>query len=321
MSNKERYKEICEAEGDRIPLFLQHWWMEAVCGDKPWDVLLAEREGSVLAAMPCLVRHRMGMRYAIQPQLTPYSGPVFLYPSGMRPERKASFEHRAAKMLIEQLRDMRLGYFQQNFSPDVTDWLPFHWAGYGQSTRYTYIIPDISDLDKVFAAFDPDQRQKNIRKLLPHVRLVEDTSPEQLAAWHERYWRSKGKRDVLPQSLMTRVARMAMARGNGLILTLAHEDGTPLVSRFLAYDSRCAHSLFSAQNPDRRIPNASDALVWLALQRLQGRTQAYDFEGSMEPSIEHYYRSFGARQVPYFSIERRRNPLLGALLRLKSRLS
>lgn len=317
MGNKELYKALCETAGDDIPLFLQHWWMDATCGDKPWEVLLARKGNEVTAAMPCLVRKRMGLRYALQPQLTPYSGPVFLYPKGMRPERKASFEHEAARKLAEQLEEMRLLYFQQNFAPSVTDWLPFHWAGYRQTTRYTYVIPDISDPDKVFAAFDPAQRQKNILGVLPQVRLVEGTTPEQLAQWHETYWLSKGKRDLLPKSLMARVAHAAIARGNGIILTLADQAGTPLVCRFVAYDGQCAHSMFSAQNPDKRVPHAADALVWLTLKRLQGLTRAYDFEGSMEQSIEHYYRSFGAKQVPYFGLEKCNNPLFRALLAAK----
>ncbi|MDY5969178.1 MAG: GNAT family N-acetyltransferase [Bacteroidales bacterium] len=319
MSNKETYKALCEAAGDDIPLFLQYWWLDAACGDKTWDVLLTRKGDAVTAAMPCLLRKKLGMRYVLQPQLTPYCGPVFFYPQGMRAERKARFEHAAAKALADQLKEMRLDYFQQNFAPSVTDWLPFFWAGYRQTTRYTYVIPDIGDPDKAFAAFDPDMRQKKILRLLPRVSLTEGTTPEQLAAWHEHYWRSKGQRDVLPQRLMARVAHAAIARGNGAILTLSDDDGTPLVSRFVAYDSRCAHSMFSAQNPNRRVPNAADALVWLTLLRMSGLTRAYDFEGGMQQSIEHYYRSFGATQVPYHALEKCNNPLFRLALKLKGR--
>ena len=41
MTNKERYREICESGEYNIPLFLQYWWMEAVCKGKKWDVALA----------------------------------------------------------------------------------------------------------------------------------------------------------------------------------------------------------------------------------------------------------------------------------------
>ena len=45
--NKEKYKQLCEAEGSRIPLFQQYWWMETVCEGKQWDVLLSQRDGRI----------------------------------------------------------------------------------------------------------------------------------------------------------------------------------------------------------------------------------------------------------------------------------
>ena len=31
----------------------------------------------------------------------------------------------------------------QNFHYGITDWLPFYWEGYRQTTRYTYMLKDI----------------------------------------------------------------------------------------------------------------------------------------------------------------------------------
>ena len=53
MGNKEVYKSLCQTEGSRIPLFLQHWWMETVCAGKQWDVLFAtDAQGAITAALP-----------------------------------------------------------------------------------------------------------------------------------------------------------------------------------------------------------------------------------------------------------------------------
>ena len=60
MIAKEQYKALCETEGSAIPLFLQYWWMEAVCEGKRWDVLLVhDRQGNPLAAMPYLIGSKM----------------------------------------------------------------------------------------------------------------------------------------------------------------------------------------------------------------------------------------------------------------------
>ena len=39
---------LCICQENDIPLFMQAWWMDAVCGDK-WEVLFSERNGAVVA--------------------------------------------------------------------------------------------------------------------------------------------------------------------------------------------------------------------------------------------------------------------------------
>jgi hypothetical protein len=43
-------------------------------------------------------------------------------------------------------------------------------------------------------------------------------------------------------------------------------------------------------------------LLWHAIQATCGASRAFDFEGSMNPGIESFFRSFGSRQVPFFSV-------------------
>ena len=75
VDNKEKYRQICETEGVRIPLFQQYWWWETVCRGKRWDVLLSERDGQVRGAMPYVDGRRLCLRHSLMPQLTMFTGP------------------------------------------------------------------------------------------------------------------------------------------------------------------------------------------------------------------------------------------------------
>ena len=108
MIAKEQYKALCETEGSAIPLFLQYWWMEAVCEGKRWDVLLVhDRQGNPLAAMPYLISSKMGLRYVLQPQLTQFNGPWY---SAAVDSLEAEME--AGQQLAAQVKGLRLVYFQ-----------------------------------------------------------------------------------------------------------------------------------------------------------------------------------------------------------------
>lgn len=298
MIAKEQYKALCETEGSAIPLFLQYWWMEAVCEGKRWDVLLVhDRQGNPMAAMPYLIGSKMGLRYVLQPQLTQFNGPWY---SAAVDSLEAEME--AGRQLAAQVKGLRLVYFQQNFSPQVTNWLPFYWAGFRQTTRYTYRIDDISDPQRVFDAFDPSRRQRQIRRTEGVLHPVEIT-PERFVEFHTAYWARRGQKDILSGPFMTRLINASLARCQGLLMGLEDAQGTLQGARFVVYDDRCAYSLLSALGENH--PNGTSArLFFEIIKHLAGSTRAFDFEGSMDPGIEQSYRLYGARQVPYFRISK-----------------
>ena len=61
--------------------------------------------------------------------------------------------------------------------------------------------------------------------------------------------------------------------------------------------------------------NSMTRLVWALITDLYGRTDIFDFEGSMDPGIAHFYRSFGSTETPYFEVTRCRPGFLKYLLK------
>lgn len=304
-NNKELYRKLCDEQGSAIPLFQQYWWMEAVCADKEWDVLFATTsDGSITAALPYLIGRKAGMRYVVQPQLTQFCG--IWYNRQMMPtdaRHREQFEVAAAEKIIAQIKQLHLVYFQQNLAPEITNWLPFHWAGFHQTTRYTYRINDIDDSTEVFARFSKNERQRRIEKVLHHCQTVE-LSPTRFTDFQDRCRQATGQKNLLSRRLVERVCGAAKERGQSLCIGLSDEKDTLMAALFVPYDDKCAYYLIPALAPEHRNNGAMETLVWIALQRLAGITRCFDFEGSMDRGIGQYYRSFGAQQVPYHSLSK-----------------
>ena len=314
MDNKEQYRLFCESGEYDIPLFLQYWWMETVCAGKSWDVALVCNEGHLVGAMPYLYGKKYGMTYILQPQLTQFSGPFFAYPQNLDDAERVAFEHKVADNLISQMETIRPSFSIQHFSPAVTNWLPFYWRGYCQSTRYTYRLEDISNIEQLFSRFDRVERQKKVLRYEPLTKVTFDMSAAEFAQFHHDYWRSKGEGDILSKEFIVRVCSTAIEKGHGVIASLRDLDGNLLASRFVVFDSQCAYSLMSALAPERYRNGYTETLVWGVLRYLSGKTHAYDFEGSMDKGIEHFYRSYGAVQTPFFEVYKYSNRLIGLLL-------
>lgn len=320
MTEKEQYRQLCESHPE-IPLFLQHWWMEAVCAGKQWDVLLyRNNDGEVQAVMPFLVGKKLWMRYVLMPQLTQYNGVWYLKNDFRSENERLSFEKKVCNDFVGRLKDMRLDFFLQNFAPRFTNWLPFYWKGFSQTTRYTYQIQNLANLDDVFANFDRNRRQKKILSLEKKYHQTTDITAEEFYGFHSKYWEAKGTKDLFAEKYVVKLCNAAMARRQGVIIGLAdNKTGEKVAMRFVVFDKTTAYSLLSAIKPNSKVNGLSELLFWKVIQYLSGKVRVFDFEGSMVESIEHSYRLYGAKQVPYFQIEKCNSLLLGLLLKLKTK--
>ena len=317
--DKEGYRSFCETEGTEVPLFMQHWWMESVCEGKQWDVAVARDGDTVVGVMPFLFGRKLGMTYILQPQLTQYSGPFYCYPEEYNRQQRIEFEKEVAALLLKPLKQLHPAFFLQNFSPLVTNWLPFYWAGFSQTTRYTYRLNDISDPDSLFETFDKEKRQRKIRRCSQRTEARFDLSPREFAEFHSRYWTGKSGHDLLSNDFIERVCATAVNRGNGVIASLHDTDGHLLMARFVAYDARCAYSLMSAIDTSLHRSGYNETLFWALIRYLSDKSRCFDFEGSMDEGIEYFYRSFGAEQIPFFEISKCDNRLFRLLMKLKRR--
>ena len=159
MSSKETYRRLCRQEKS-IPLFSQDWWLDIVCGENKWDVLLLYgRQGNIEAAMPLYIPRK---GYAIMPVYTQTLGPWIIQPAS--DNKYTSLLGRQQIILgkfAAELENLRL--FQQNFSWSVTDWLPFYWKGFTQTTRYTYLLSGLHDTAQIWENMSQNTRRNIIR--------------------------------------------------------------------------------------------------------------------------------------------------------------
>ena len=127
-------------------IFQEPWWLDAVAPGQ-WDELIVKRNNAIVARMPYVIKKRYGFTLLITPNLTQTLGPWIQQPRGKYVTQLA--EQR--KLLIELIDNLPpFDYFHQNFNYSVTDWLPFYWRDFQQTTMYTYMIEDLSNIDSIW---------------------------------------------------------------------------------------------------------------------------------------------------------------------------
>lgn len=314
---KSAYRALCESEST-IPLFSQAWWLDAVAGEEHWDVALVEKGGKVLASMPYVQHRRKPMVLLGQPPLTQTLGP-WLRNTGAKQATRLSRQKDLMGRLIGALP--RYDHFRQNWHHSQTNWVPFFWAGFSQTTRYTYRIPDLSDGKKVW-----DGLQTNIRTDIKkaqsrfglHVRT--DLDVGDFLKLNVQTFERQGKRLPYSAGLVERLDAACRGRRARQIFIAEDSEGRRHAGAYVVWDSNSAYYLMGGGDPELRNSGATSLCIWESIRFAATVTRSFDFEGSMIEPVERFFRAFGAEQTPYFAVSRTPSRLLRALLCVRGSL-
>ena len=79
---KEAYLAFSNNEAD-IPVYSRPWYLDAVCGENGWEVLLYYKDENILASMPYYTTSRLGSKVIKMPPLTQTLGVFMKYPENL----------------------------------------------------------------------------------------------------------------------------------------------------------------------------------------------------------------------------------------------
>lgn len=306
MNPKDRYRNLC-LEKQSIPIFHKDWWLDAVYGAKNWDVILSENKNNeIIAALPYCVK-KLFFSYIKQPRQTPQLGIWIIYPKNQKYLKRLEYEEEIFTDLMNRLP--KADYFVMPFQYNITNWLPFYWQGYKQTTCYSYVIEDISNLDLVFSNFD-SSKKRNIRKAENNITIKFDLSYHDFYENHQLTLSKQNAVISYSKEFFQNIYEACYARNAGKTIYAIDENGKLHGALFIVWDENSAYHLIYTLDPDYRNSGASSLLVKEAIKYVHGKTKQYDFEGSMIAGVEHSYRRFGTVQKPYFVISKVNSRLL-----------
>ena len=299
MTNQAAYRLFAATAPD-LPLFLQPWYLDAVCQGGVWDAVLVEKGGRTVAAMPYFLKKKLFWRYIAMPQLCKFLGPYLL------PEfRNLDQETRLYEALLEQL-PKGLAAFQQDMNYSLTNWLPFYWRGFQQSTRYSYILSLDQPETEILRNISKNYRKK-IRAASELLSVSSQLPLAELQRLLDLSFARQGLASPLSATFFQRVYEALVAHNCcKLFFALDTAKGTTHSGALLAWDGTSAYYLASGDDPALRASGSALLLKWEAIlfAKNELKLPVFDFEGSMIRAIEVGRRDFGATQKPYFRIQR-----------------
>ena len=305
MTKKEIYRELCKYEKS-VPIFSKDWWMDTVCGENNWDVLLVEKGEQIVASLPCYLRKRGKRRYITQPPLTQTNGIWIKYPPNQKYCKKLAYEKKVMTEIINQLDELNLDYYNQNFHYSITNWLPFYWKGFKQTTRYTYVIDDIENLDEVYENFECSIRNKIKKAKKINIKIVSKDDIETFYMINKKTFDRQNIAIPYSLKLIERLDNTLKGKKARKMFFAVDENKKIHSVLYLIWDSISSYVHMVGEDPELRNSGAGILLVWESIKYTKNilHLNVYDFVGSMIEPIEEVRRSCGGIQKPYFNISK-----------------
>lgn len=313
MNQKAKYKEFCEKH--YIPLMLRPFWLDAVSGEMGWDVCLAtDQGGEVTGSLVYQLSNYQCFTIVKMPPLTDYSGLWLHYPENQeKNSSRYAFEKEVCNSLIVQLP--KTAFFYQQWHPAISNWLPFYWQGFRQTTLYTYRL-NLTHANQLFANFKAATRT-HIRKAEKELTVEKSND---LAALYELIKLSFQRQQLRPYFSYDILQRLdkELIKSNLRTIYLVRDHNKKLhAGAYITWDEQCAYYLLSGADPTLRDSSAMYLLLWQVIQDQIDRVSTLDFMGSILEPVERVFRSFGGALTPHFKITKASNKffyLLGILL-------
>lgn len=256
-----------------------------------------------------------GLPVALNPPFTPDCGP-FVWIRAEHPVSVLESRREAVEAMVGYLKSRRCALHLLRLAREVRDVLPFYHAGFRVIPAYTYLIRLDRTRDEILRGM-ASVRRRNLQKAAKdglEVREIQDMSV--VGSLVRRTFARQGKKidtailDRILTNPSPEVGRYAFG---------CYEKDEPLACAFCVHDRSIAYYLLGGYNDSDKHHGAGPMAMWACIQRAQELgLKTFDFEGSMIPAIERYFRSFGGELTSYFTVNRAWLPLECAL-KLKRR--
>lgn len=301
----------------RLPVFFQPWYLEAACKDGEWAVSMDIHDGAIRGVWPYLLKKKYGQNYITQPPLTSFLGPFCHRPKDMTKESTwISHQKTVLSNLFEQLPNHLLMISQ--WTPTATNWLPLYWKGCKQTTRYTYQIDLTKSNDVLWSSISTKQRN-HIKQAQQSYQLSASEDLMDLWPLIESTYSRQGEKIPFTQLMLEELDK-ALQKNQKRKIFYIESKAKVLAGLYLIFDEISAYMLITGRANEDNSGGVALA-IWEAIQFAKNQDiSIFDFEGSMMPGVESFFRSFGGSLIPYHRVTHTSSKLSEIVFRILNRI-
>ena len=260
------------------------------------------RSNELIGGLTFRIKRKLGLKMLMAQPLSPATGP-FYSPVAVSGIKRAEEARSVVEALAAYIDAEKFAVVSIPLSPCINDVLPFVWKDYKVVPRYTYRV-NLRDasIDEIFKQMSGDTKNVIRKANKDGVRCERVFNMSDVFALIKKTF---GRQKIeFSESLYKRIlCEFATDRNSAAFVSYLHDR--PSASVFTVRDKRTCYYLMGGYDCENKHNGAGPLALYSAiLQAKEDGCDTFDFEGSIVPQIEKYFRGFGGTLTPYFVVNK-----------------
>lgn len=298
-ADKEKYSELAKKLGN---IFNSLEWLD-IFSDKVKFFGIYEDDGKLVGGFPLFKEKKFGLNIYQNPPFSPSIGPIMQVDAQNQVAIMDKWKE-VLKLVAELIDSLPYSIVLLSLDKKIVDTQPFIWRKFKINPCYTYVL----DLNKSIEEIQKEmskERRNDISKALKDSLIskkVNDVKEVKLLI-NKTFLRQNKK---IKEYYLDKIL-FNFSNDSNSYAFVTFEGEKPIAASFCIYDRDTAYYLLGGYDDKSKHHGAGALAMWEAIKYAKELGIKYfDFEGSMVPQIEKYFRGFGGKLTPYYKISKAR---------------
>lgn len=302
LTAKEKY--IAFIRNKFVPIYYRNKYLDAVC-DGEWNVVLYEEKGQITAAYIYMIKRKFIIHYILQPKLCPYTGPVYFNPSDVQ----NAYAYLLANLPKHQL--LIQDYFHNIPRVAVNKGIALK--------KHTYIIDKSAEIEELWSMHSSAHRRV-IRQAEKELKYEIEENVTVFLDFAFKTFKKRGKRVPLFPLVFTKLDKLLLKDGLRKIVKCTNKENVVVAMCYFVKDEQWTYN-FANCAVDDYSHYGINLILWNEIKLALTEGRSFDFEGSMIPGIDQFYKRFKGTKTYYQSIYSSSSLLIDLLVRIKTSIA
>jgi hypothetical protein len=300
-ANSSLYEKLQAFVGKHQLLFSSEEWLKNYQKEHIFQCAILNNNNEVIGCFIYFQFNKSLFKFVISPPFSPHISLFYVNPSESV-VGKNSFTKEILTEVAGYFNSLKLSHIDIHLPYNIIDTQAFVWKGFTSNNKYSYLLDLTKSQDELWGNLSSEKR-KSIGKASKDELLVQETTDFKLV--YSLIIKSLDRNGLAKNTDVIKNILFSFANTTNAFAFIAYQNNQAIGATFCVISNKTAVYLFGGFDSKNKHHGAGVSCMWQSILKAKQLNLSYfDFEGSMNPNIERYFREFGGTLSPYCRLQK-----------------